>query len=217
MAPMDFLRAGLSCLTLHRAGERARLNSAWGGPFRVYKNLCCGVWDQRLRNSKGEIVSRHHFSHARAGVSRRDACPHVASSRPNLVADLSRRGIYCPSPGTTIGDRAGVNQNSPAALACQSGPVLPSAAAREDRSYEWGEDLCGTSARLQKLGAASAVVSLILSLGASAQVQNGEITGTVADPSGAVVPETKIVLQDLGTRYEIQVQTNSGGSIPPRN
>jgi len=54
-------------------------------------------------------------------------------------------------------------------------------------------------------------VFLILSLGASAQVQNGEITGTVADPSGAVVPDAKIVLQNLGTRYEIQVQTNSEG------
>src|SRR3984893_7910670 len=54
-------------------------------------------------------------------------------------------------------------------------------------------------------------VFLILSLGASAQVQDGEITGTVADPSGAVVPDAKIVLQNLGTRYEIQVQTNSEG------
>ena len=55
------------------------------------------------------------------------------------------------------------------------------------------------------------LVFLILSLGASAQVQNGEITGTVADPSGAVVPGAKIVLQNLGTGYEIHVQTNSEG------
>ena len=48
-------------------------------------------------------------------------------------------------------------------------------------------------------------------LSASAQVQNGEITGTVADPSGAVVPDAKIVLQNLSTRYEIQTQTNSAG------
>ncbi|PYV67839.1 MAG: hypothetical protein DMG97_26320, partial [Acidobacteria bacterium] len=48
-------------------------------------------------------------------------------------------------------------------------------------------------------------------LSASAQVQNGEITGTVADPSGAVVPGAKIVLQNLSTRYEIQIQTNSAG------
>src|SRR5205814_10527190 len=55
-------------------------------------------------------------------------------------------------------------------------------------------------------------VFLILPVGASAQVQNGEITGTVADPSGAVVPGAKIVLQNVGTRYEIHVQTNNEGT-----
>jgi Carboxypeptidase regulatory-like domain len=54
-------------------------------------------------------------------------------------------------------------------------------------------------------------VFLTLALYASAQVQNGEITGTVADPSGAVVPGAKIVLQNLGTRYEIQAGTNAEG------
>ena len=56
------------------------------------------------------------------------------------------------------------------------------------------------------------LLCLIFSLGALAQVQNGEITGTVADPSGAVVPGAKIVLQNVGTRYEIHVQTNSEGT-----
>ena len=55
------------------------------------------------------------------------------------------------------------------------------------------------------------LVFLILSLDASAQVQNGEITGTVADPSGAVVPGATIVLQNLGTHYEVQVRTNAEG------
>ena len=55
------------------------------------------------------------------------------------------------------------------------------------------------------------LVLLILSLDAVAQVQNGEITGTVADPSGAVVPGAKIVLQNLGTHYEIQARTNAEG------
>jgi outer membrane receptor protein involved in Fe transport len=54
-------------------------------------------------------------------------------------------------------------------------------------------------------------VSLILSLGAAAQVQNGQITGTVADPSGAVVARAKIIVQNLGTGYEINVQTNDTG------
>ena len=55
------------------------------------------------------------------------------------------------------------------------------------------------------------LVFLILSLGALAQVQNGEITGTIADPSGAVVPGAKVVLQNLGTHYEIQARTNAEG------
>jgi outer membrane receptor protein involved in Fe transport len=55
------------------------------------------------------------------------------------------------------------------------------------------------------------LVFLILSSGAVAQVQNGEITGTVADPSGAVVPGAKIVVQNLGTRYEIHLQDNTEG------
>ena len=54
---------------------------------------------------------------------------------------------------------------------------------------------------------------IIVALPASSQIQNGEITGTVTDPSGAVVPGAKIVLQNLGTRYEIQAQTNSAGDL----
>src|SRR5205814_3729526 len=58
----------------------------------------------------------------------------------------------------------------------------------------------------------SCVLALIIfALPASSQIQNGEITGTVIDPSGAVVPAAKIVLQNLGTRYEIQARTNSEG------
>ena len=52
---------------------------------------------------------------------------------------------------------------------------------------------------------------IVFALPASSQVQNGEITGTAADPSGAIVPGAKIVLQNLGTRYEIQARTNSEG------
>jgi len=58
----------------------------------------------------------------------------------------------------------------------------------------------------------SCILALIIfSLPALSQIQNGEITGTVIDPSGAVVPDAKIVLQNLSTRYEIQTQTNSAG------
>src|ERR1039457_6245034 len=55
------------------------------------------------------------------------------------------------------------------------------------------------------------LVFITLSLGAWAQVQDGEITGRVVDPSGAVVPGAKIVLQNPGTHYEIRVQTNAEG------
>src|SRR5439155_23238140 len=55
------------------------------------------------------------------------------------------------------------------------------------------------------------LVCLILSLDALAQVQNGEINGTVTDPSGAVLPGAKIVLQNLGTHYEIHARTNAEG------
>src|SRR5204863_4950599 len=61
------------------------------------------------------------------------------------------------------------------------------------------------------LRGSSILALIIFAVSASSQVQNGEITGTVADPSGAVVPDAKIVLQNLSTRYEIQTQTNSAG------
>src|SRR5882724_3512021 len=61
------------------------------------------------------------------------------------------------------------------------------------------------------LRGACVLVLIIFSLPASSQIQNGEITGTVADPSGAVVPGAKIVLRNLGTGYEIQAQTNGEG------
>ena len=54
-------------------------------------------------------------------------------------------------------------------------------------------------------------VSLILSLGAVAQIQNGQITGSVVDPSGAVVSGAKIIVRNLGTGYEIDVDTNDVG------
>jgi outer membrane receptor protein involved in Fe transport len=61
------------------------------------------------------------------------------------------------------------------------------------------------------LGHCICLVFLTFSLSVWAQVQDGEITGTVTDPSGAVVPGAKIVLQDPATHYEIQDQTNAEG------
>ena len=47
------------------------------------------------------------------------------------------------------------------------------------------------------LRGSSILALIIFAVSASSQVQNGEITGTVIDPSGAVVPDAKIVLQNL--------------------
>ena len=55
------------------------------------------------------------------------------------------------------------------------------------------------------------ILLILSSLVALAQIQNGEITGTVADPSGALVPGATIVLQNLDTHYEIRAQTNADG------
>jgi Carboxypeptidase regulatory-like domain len=47
--------------------------------------------------------------------------------------------------------------------------------------------------------------------GVAAQVQNGQITGTVADSSGAIVPGAKITARNPATGYDISVQTNEAG------
>jgi len=52
---------------------------------------------------------------------------------------------------------------------------------------------------------------LIISLTATAQVQNGDITGTVADPSGAVIASASILVRNLNTGYEVRLQTNTTG------
>jgi len=50
-----------------------------------------------------------------------------------------------------------------------------------------------------------------LSLYVAAQIQNGQITGIVVDPSGAVVSAAKINVRNPVTGYEINVQTNDAG------
>src|ERR1017187_9874761 len=51
----------------------------------------------------------------------------------------------------------------------------------------------------------------LIPLVALAQIQNGEITGTVTDPSGALVSGATIFLQNLDTHYEIQARTSAEG------
>lgn len=56
------------------------------------------------------------------------------------------------------------------------------------------------------------VIPLVVSLGATAQVQNGVIAGMVADPSGAVVPKTLVMVRNVDTGYEVQLETNDLGT-----
>ena len=55
------------------------------------------------------------------------------------------------------------------------------------------------------------LILLVAFLGATAQVQNGAITGIVADPSGAVVSTAAVVVRNLNTGYQTHVQTNDLG------
>jgi len=51
---------------------------------------------------------------------------------------------------------------------------------------------------------------------ASAQVVTGTIGGKVSDPSGAIIPNAKIVVQNKNTGFERKIQTNAEGiySLP---
>src|SRR5581483_2966706 len=61
---------------------------------------------------------------------------------------------------------------------------------------------------------------LLLAFSAVAQVQNGQFTGTVTDPSGAAVPNAKVTVTNLGTNYSVTATTNQTGNytasqLPP--
>jgi hypothetical protein len=57
---------------------------------------------------------------------------------------------------------------------------------------------------------------LLLALAAFAQVQNGQFAGTVTDPSGAAIPNAKIIVTNLGTNLSITTTTNSSGAYTVR-
>ncbi len=61
-------------------------------------------------------------------------------------------------------------------------------------------------------GVASAIAVALLCIGmASAQVESGQISGTVADQSGAVIPNATITVKNVGTNAERTVTTVSDG------
>ncbi len=54
----------------------------------------------------------------------------------------------------------------------------------------------------------------------TAQVQNGQFTGTVLDPSGAAIPNVKVTVTNSGTNLSTTVTTNQTGlynarELPP--
>src|SRR5262245_50796736 len=55
------------------------------------------------------------------------------------------------------------------------------------------------------------VCVLILALGAIAQIQNGQFTGTVTDPSGAAISDAKVIVTNTGTNLTVTATTNQTG------
>ena len=52
---------------------------------------------------------------------------------------------------------------------------------------------------------------ITFALPALSQVQNGEFSGQIADPSGAVVSQARVFIHNLGTGYTLEVRTNHDG------
>ena len=52
---------------------------------------------------------------------------------------------------------------------------------------------------------------LLLTMGAVAQIQNGQLTGTVTDPSGAAVPNAKVTIANQATNLAVTATTNQTG------
>ncbi len=61
-----------------------------------------------------------------------------------------------------------------------------------------------------------AILILLVALGAFAQVQNGQFTGTVTDPSGAAIPNAKVTVTNMGTNLSVTTTTNQSGLYTAR-
>ena len=52
---------------------------------------------------------------------------------------------------------------------------------------------------------------LVLALSAFAQIQNGQFTGTITDPSGAAIPNAKVTVTNMGTNLSVTTSSNQSG------
>jgi outer membrane receptor protein involved in Fe transport len=66
------------------------------------------------------------------------------------------------------------------------------------------------------LRSACILALIALALPASSQVQNGEFTGLITDPSGAVVNQARVVIHNLGTGYTLEARSNDAGIYAAR-
>src|SRR5438876_5122979 len=65
---------------------------------------------------------------------------------------------------------------------------------------------------MKKLQVCLVILSvLVLATGAVAQIQNGQFTGTVTDPSGAAIPNAKVTVTNMGTNLSVTTTTNQSG------
>src|SRR5438874_10982578 len=56
-----------------------------------------------------------------------------------------------------------------------------------------------------------AISILLVVLGAFAQIQNGQFTGTVTDPSGAAITNAKVTVTNIGTNLSVTTTTEQSG------
>ena len=70
---------------------------------------------------------------------------------------------------------------------------------------------------MKKLQFCLVCISLVvLVLGAGAQVQNGQFSGTITDPSGAAIPNAAVTVTNLGTNLTVTTSSNGSGGYSVR-